>query len=280
MYHFRTRAYAEPQEGRTEANLPPISKTRSLPHSSSVPRPSFSRTMFVNTPNMAAIIRPSKTMPDQEDDMMEVKRTSSGGLLFRRKRSVQEQKEISRSRAQELSALYELSDYKEDKLNKEANIKRTITGAPRLSASMSAKEAAAAYQLRRPTKKKADPLLTDRERKQQEHQEEIERRKAAMEARKSPMSQLSRPPCSHNQFSTEPPTDDKAPHAVNKPRNWKRQEMERAEASFQNMVESEGMEAVPVSPTAYSVAPTEASTPSPRGYHASNGMVYHVPNMC
>jgi len=219
-------------------------------------------------------------MPDQDDDTTEIKRNSSGGLLFRRKRSAQEQEEISRARAQVMSALYEQSDCKEEDLNKKASIKHTFTGAPKLSAHMmSAKDAIAAYQQQQLQEKKtADPLLTDRERKEQSHCEEIERRKAAIEARKSPISQLSRPPFSQNQFGE---SDNKAPYAVNKPRNWQRQEMERAKTSCKNMVESEGMEVVaPVSPTANSVAPTEASTPSPRGYHASNGMVYHVPNMC
>jgi hypothetical protein len=280
MYHFKTRT-----------RNAPISRF-SVDDNESLLIPHFgtpnSCVFFVKTPKTAAIIRRRATMPETgEDQCQEIKRTWSGGLLFRRTRSHEKQVEISRARAQEMSERYEISDIKEENLNKIASFKIPIAGTPSLSITTTAKQAAKVFAKRgreaKTTTATADPLLTERERKVKERREKIEQQKAALR-RKSPSSLLSRAPLLPKQtnadwrsqkcrFSfTEPHSSQGCAHGRNKFLVQK--------SADDTLPESMGMEVVPFSPTSVSVAPTEAETPSPRGNYDIHQRALCLPSMC
>jgi hypothetical protein len=157
MYPFKTRTKSAPT---CRFSVDDNESQLGLPDSS---------VFFVKTPNTAAIIRRCTTMPETGEEQypsVEIKRTSSCSLLFRRKRSVEKQVKISRARALEMSERFELSDIKDESLNKSASFKIPITGTPSLSAAMTANQAAKVAeknQLEAKTKiAAADPLLTER----------------------------------------------------------------------------------------------------------------------
>jgi hypothetical protein len=122
---------------------------------------------------------------DNGDDMLDVKRTGSGGLVIIRKKTFEEQEQLSRARATVLSDLYELSEGKETELNKKAIFKHQATGNPSVKGSLMTPRLAAVKFAKQEVDRKTrtggkDSLLTAHEIKEQTENEELERRKAAV----------------------------------------------------------------------------------------------------
>jgi hypothetical protein len=279
MYPFKTRTKNAP---RVRFPVDDNESQLGLPDSS---------VFFAKTPNTAAIIRRCTSMPEtgkEQHPGVEIKRTLSGGLLFgRKKRSIEKQVEISRARALEMSERYELSDTKEESLNKSASFKTPITGTPCLSATMTAKQASKVFGKKQLEAKKkttaADPLLTERERKGKERRELIKQRKIAL-ARTSPSSQLSRAPLSLKQMNTVGRSQNSRfpftkPHSSQGGKN-EGSNNKGYKSGDDTLPKSMGMEIIPLSPSSVSVAPTEAETPSPRGHRESYQQTFHLPSMC
>jgi hypothetical protein len=115
----------------------------------------------------ASMIR-SATMPERYE-FLEVHRTGSGGLIMR-KRTFEEQKELSREKALQLSEIYEMSDVRTATLNKKASFQHKAIeykGKPSF-AQIDPKQAALAYRQKQDQayeRRKEDPLLMERERK-------------------------------------------------------------------------------------------------------------------
>lgn len=278
MYPFKTRTQSAPtfhvpgDDNESQLGLPDSS------------------IYFVRAPNRAVIIRRSNSMPEEtgEDQCPanEIKPTLSGGFFFRRKRSIEKKIEINRARALEMSDRYELSDIKEESLNKSASFKIPIVGTPSLSGTMTAKQAAKVFgkkQLEAKTKTAAaDPLLMERERKEKKRRELLEQRKIAS-ARTVPNSQLSRAPLSLKQMKTDGRSQNSRfnfakPHSST---GGKHGSSKIGYMSGQDTLPtSMGMEIFPLSPTSVSVAPTEAETPSPRGPRESYQQTLRLPSMC
>jgi hypothetical protein len=101
---------------------------------------------------------------------------SSGGLIHMRKKTVEEQEQVSRARAEELSVLYELNESKETKLNKMVIVKHQVTGCPTVKgSSMTPQEATAKY-----AKQKADRKARKaREKKEMIENKGVEQRMVA-----------------------------------------------------------------------------------------------------
>jgi hypothetical protein len=272
IYPFKTRTQSAPTLNESQLGLPDSS------------------IFFVRAPNRAVIIRRSNSMPETGEDQYpanEIKPTLSGGFRFRRKRSVEKKIEINRARALEMSDRYELSDVKEESLNKSASFKIPIIGTPSLSATMTAKQAAKVFgkkQLEAKTKAAAaDPLLTGRERKEKKRRELVEQRKIAL-APTSPSSQLSRAPLSLKQMKTDGRSQNSRfpftkPHSSTGGKNG------GSKIGYMSgrdtLPKSMGMEIIPLSPSSVSVAPTEAETPSPRGpREESFQQTLRLPSMC
>ena len=96
-------------------------------------------------------------------------RTGSGGLILR-KRTFEEQEELSRARATHLSSLYEMSEVQNMPLNKNACFRHKATDytATPSFGQMDPNQAAEAFRKRQAEageRKKKDPLRTGRERK-------------------------------------------------------------------------------------------------------------------
>jgi hypothetical protein len=116
--------------------------------------------------------------------MLDIKRTGSGGLIMRKK-TFEEQEQLSRARAAVLSDLYELSEGKETKLNKKGIFKHRVAGNPSVKGSLMSPQLAAAKFAKQEVDRKTrtggkDPLLTAHEIKEKTENEELERRKAAV----------------------------------------------------------------------------------------------------
>jgi hypothetical protein len=271
MYPFKTRTKSAPisrfpvDDNEVQLGLPDSS------------------VFFVKTPNTAAIIRRCTTMPETGEEQypsVEIKRTSSCGLLFRRKRSVEKQVKINRARALEMSERFEQSDIKDESLNKNANFKIPSTGTPSFSAAMTAKQAAKVFEKEQLEAKKktaaADPLLTERERKGKERPELIEQQTSAL-ARTLPISQLSRAPFSVKQMNTDGRSLNSR-FSFTKPHSS--QEGKHKGSGYDILTDSMGIEIIPLSPTSVSVAPTEPETPSPREHREIYHQTPRLPSMC
>jgi hypothetical protein len=211
------------------------------------------------------------------DDIQELKQ-SHGGFL-RHKRSAEEKETISRARAQQLSEMYELSDFKADSLNKHANFKKTVTCAPKLSTIMTPQQAVAAWQLQQ-KEHLADPLLTEHEQKEIERRDQVEQRKVAVAG--CPAPGFVRAPLMEKRQQQQPRSGP-APWAFTKARSHsKTKPMVRIETTAV-LYDDEGMEVIPTTPGEYSVESTVAETPSPAYrtfYVAENGVRYEVSNLC
>jgi hypothetical protein len=255
MYPFKTRTQSAPALNESQLGLPDSSL------------------FFVRAPNRAVIVRRSNSMPETGEDQYpanEIKPSLSGGFLFRRKRSVEKKMETSRARALEMSARYELSDVKDESLNKGASFKIPIIGTPSLSDTMTAKQAAKVFgkkQQEANTKAAAaDPLLTERERKENKRRELVDQRKTAS-AHTSP-SQLSRAPLLQKQMKTDGSSQNSR-FPFTKPQ----ESSTGGKHGDSKIGYMSGHEIIPISPSSLSVAPTEAETPSPRGHR-------RLPSMC
>ena len=190
MYHIRTN----PSTRNTARG---VQRSSTIPVEYGLPSSAARSAFRDGAASSAGIIRACATMPTDGDPAhMEIHRTGSGGYNFLRRRSAEEQEQISRARAQDLSARYELSDSKPDQLHKKAHIQHPIRCAPSLGgAMMSVQQAAAAYESHSAEKIEEeedtvdplvfrDPLLTDHERIEQLRKESptaLENRMHALE---------------------------------------------------------------------------------------------------
>lgn len=228
-----------------------------------------------------------------DDNDAVIKRSFSNGYHFLRKRSAEEQEEISRARAQQMSSMYELSDIKSSDLRKSACFKRAIVCAPSLSADFTVKQAAAAFNQKKVNKNqliKLDPLLTEHERNRQLHKQELARNKVDVDTLLSPSGQLSRPPFAHvNQprSSSSAFSKQQLPaESCHRKKVWSidtfgHNKNKGCSIDTSTKVSSAmGMEVYPATPGHFSVEDTVIETPSPIGFRASNGQVYEVPNLC
>jgi len=275
MYRLRTRISSAPIPsnfvlGESESRLEPCS--------SNVPGDEASF-LFAQTPSTVVIIRQSATTPNsKENKAVPMNHTSSGGgLLFRRKRSVVEQAELSRARSQEMSARYELSDRSDDCLVKNTTLQLPVAGVPELATFMTAKQAAEAFQEHqqqfRQSKPAADTLLTEREHEKQSCLEKTRHFPSSQLFRRLPLQQLKDQHNNTNSSNTVAKAFAKQrsfqKNGVNEGRSFVRKDL----ALDMELSNSMGMEVVPISPTEVSVAPTEPETPSPKAFRA-------LPSMC
>jgi hypothetical protein len=201
---------------------------------------------------------------DHGDDALDIKRTGSGGLIMR-KRTFDEQEQLSRARAAVLSDLYELSEGKETKLNKKGIFKRKVTGKPSLTGSLMTPQLAATKFAKQEADRKTrtggkDPLLTAREIKEKTENEGLERRKLEVKEKNKGLS------CMISSASSfDGPT--------------------RGGSNDENLLpDTVGYEIV-LSNGKGSFVPGVA-IPLPNksarggGYRAANGVIYDVPRMC
>lgn len=213
------------------------------------------------------------------------KKKSSGGLLLLRKRSAGDQEFVSRARAQSMSTAFEMSDVRDSELVKMQEARTVSTSGPKFAVPMSVKQATQAFankQAERVMSSKVDPLWTERERKENQRKYDIDKRQVALDSSLSPKSPLMMKSVlttgSENVVtqSLERPTD------FSKPRNWKQQEIARAEMIQKSLSKLDmqpnpvGIEIVLESPGTYSVAPTEDETPTPK----ESRRFFNLPSMC
>jgi hypothetical protein len=208
-------------------------------------------------------------------EIQEIKRKSSGGFSFLRKRSAEDQERISRARAQELAEIFETSDHKNDELEKNPKFKTTVVNTPSLSMSMSARQVAETYSKKKDLYyrcKLVDPLLTKHEQAKLQHDQAVEHRQQCIESQLSPAGQLTLPP---SIFRMRDGT------TLNKPSS----SSSKCDLHVDTAItEEKGFEVAEISPGVYSVAETAPETPDSSctlySYRAPNGQVYEVPNMC
>lgn len=205
-----------------------------------------------------AVLRPNVTMPADisEDGERDIQRTGSGSLLFFRKRTDKERRLLSQQRAAEMIAQYELSDNKEESLNRKA--KFGSAPMPSLGSCLGAQQAAFANM----SEKTTVPLG-------QNKRDEWEQCKIG-----APVYKPTRPPLkSHGNTFT---FDRHAKPAKKMSKGQQRIEIARAtrmrleaeraaRAADNELTHEVGIDVVAaVSPGVYSTATTMAETPSPR----------------
>jgi hypothetical protein len=240
-------------------------------------------------PNISSIfvergLRPCTTWSgaSNQNNNRVIKRTSSDGYHFLRKRSAEEQEQISRARAQELCSLYEMSDRKATGLIKMTHFEHAVLQVPSLSAGMTGKEAATLFAKKQANKRlgaQPDPLLTQHERVQHERKEECARRKAEMDVLLSPAGQLSRAPFA---LLIQPRSNSSA-YSKQQPQPVASGHSKKATTltiDTTKLKSALGREVHLSTPGNFSVEETVVETPSPIGYRASNGQLYEVPNLC
>lgn len=245
-------------------------------------------TMFVKTPNMAAVFRPRDNILDSGSEQLVVKRTVSGSLLlrnrtrhsvFQRKNNKgTRQQEASRARSQDLSAWYELSNELDKSLCRTAVFQAPVVRGPTLT-TITAKQAAAAFVQNAATAAPVDPYLqTEYEHRQDELKMAVQQRKTAI-ARRSSSGQFQRTPLATLQAPNKNNSNN-AGKAFTKPGKQSFQKKKGWTKMVDTMPESNGMEIVALSPTAVSVAPTEPETPSPKAAAAETRIRVSLPRVC
>lgn len=234
----------------------------------------------------------NENVSDNADHPNVINRVPAGRNYFLRRQLSNQRKKLlaSRARAQDLFARFELSEAKCTDLSKMSSetvasgSKRAaaVTGAPKFAAALSTKQAmkavakkeAAQYVL--PTSAEGDPLLTERERKALETKLEIEQRMRYIHSRLSPASQLTIEPAftawagdksAKSKEAKSTKTHSQSVDAI-KSVPWLVKGMTRTCPAMVAPTSKLGGKVVlnisPGSPSSYSVAPTEANTPSPR----------------
>jgi len=215
----------------------------------------------------------TRSKTDVSDEALELGRTWTGGLLTR-KRSSDKRNQASRARAKELSDRYELSEVKKSDLNKKKGVFITSSssaGSSSLGGNMMTMNQAMAniYVAEKKDKerkeKQGDPLeLNDEIRAR--NRKQILKRTSSSERRS-------------RKYQRSPPrTPDISPAS--------------SYGSDQDSVEVVAIGSMSATTSASIVPPTLAtvqymkpsnnlsSSPSKGGYRASNGVVYHLPNLC
>jgi hypothetical protein len=280
MFHFKTNVHPGPEEEAPMSHRPSKSEMFFSQHrggSSSFHHNAVSPSLYgAESTNLPGIFR-AKTSDWNNGDMFAIRRTGSGGLLMKN-RSFEKQKNVSRARAAQLSALYEMSESKDTNLNRKAIIKHNVTCAAKMGGQiMTAKQAAmkftkqeAAFKART---KGNDPLLTAHEIKERERKELITRRKTEIKKRNNGKSPTEVTPTSS--------FEDSAPKRVRtSPRHvasYDDDDLLPSSVGFE-VVGTKGCGAFSMLPA---VAKPRPSNPAKNtGYRAANGIVYDVPNLC
>jgi hypothetical protein len=227
--------------------------------SSSVHHNALTPGMYGKESQRLNITRATSTTTDDSDDMLDVKRTSSGGLIMRRK-TFEEQEQLSRARAAELSALYELSEAKETKLNKRGIFKHHITGTPSVKGSLMTPRQASSRFARQESNRKTrtggrDPLLTAHEIKEKSDKEELERRKAAVKQKNKVRRSVISSSFDRGGYSDE----NLMPETI----------------GYEIVLSNGRGSLVPGAAIPLPNKPAHGS-----GYRAANGVIYDVPNLC
>lgn len=219
------------------------------------------------------------TDDDDNVDMHEITRTGSGALFFRRKRTTQEQRILSRQRASEMIAQYELSEDKQDSLNRKGNF--GPTSIPSIGEALAGHQLAMARYYSRnhhhvpSTSSSSEPtcsqvlLLGDKER------DEWDKRTAQAAAATPGAADLSRPPLIKQQDNIKSAFSFDEQQAKPKKKTRAQQRIEIARATRIRLVEERaakadrelpkeiGVDLVPISPGGmYSVASTWVETPT------------------
>jgi hypothetical protein len=243
---------------------------------------------FAMPPNKPIIDR-SETMPcDKNDELAEIKRTVTGGLMLFRKKSAAEQEALSQARALKLIERYELSDDRNKELNKNARFKTSSTMAAPLSdaQSESTKETGLSFasseeqndivQMNEPS-----PNAHEHQKTQQKKGEKSEavRRTPAKSGNSKPSkissSFLSRPPLRNKQNNRVNISDDALLKA--KALQTANQDEDTDELGVEIVMDLKGNVTLLPSPTG-----VEAIAPPARGnfYKAPNGRLFDIPNLC
>jgi len=200
---------------------------------------------------------PTDTTADA-DEQQEIYRTRRSGFLFGRNRSAEEQRLLSQQRAAEMIARFEMSDNKEDSLNRKGTFGPPPL--PSLGACLGAQQAAFAAMSETRT-----VSFGQRERNKwgRFHKDD-----------NTLVSEPSRPPLKPkgNTFTFDQSHGKKPVKKLS--RSQQRIEIalatrmrlnaERVVKADSELPSEVGMDVIPVSPGVYSVAPTMAETPSPR----------------
>lgn len=234
--------------------------------------------------------KPNEELSDAESNPKAIDRPPVGRNFFLRKQLSNKRKKLlaSRTRAQDMIARFELSETKCTDLFKMAPDTNTIgcnravavTGAPQFTVALSTKQAMKAFSQKgtakgmKPSSSTDDPLLTERERKVLEKQLEIEQRKRCIHSRLSPASQLTTEPVvaarARDPLTKSKEAESSKHHRMDaiKTTPWLVKGVNRTKPAIAvptSKLGGKGMlNIAPVSPSSYSVAPTEANTPSPR----------------
>ena len=198
------------------------------------------------------------------DDMLDIKRTGSGGLIMRKK-TFDEQEQLSRARAAVLSDLYELSEGKDTNLNKNGIFKQKVTGNPSVKGSLMTPQLAAAKFAKQEVDRKArtggkDPLLTAHEVQEKTRHEELQRRKLAVKEKNKVRSNIISPTSSFDGPTRGGYNDENLlPDTV----------------GYEIVLSNGKGSLVPGVAVPLSNKPARGG-----GYRAANGVIYDVPRLC
>jgi hypothetical protein len=231
--------------------------------SSSIHQSALSPGLYGKASQHSNIAR-AMTADNGDDAMHDIKRTGSGGLIMRKK-SFEEQEQLSQARAAVLSDLYELSEGKDTDLNKKGIFKHQITGKPSVKGSQTTPQLAAAKFAKQESNRKwrtggRDPLLTVHEIKEKTEREDLERRKAAVKQKNK---------LRHDMISPASSFDGPTRGGYN-------DENLLPEAVGYEIVASNGRGSLV--PGAAVPLPNKPARGG--GYRAANGVIYDVPNLC
>lgn len=217
------------------------------------------------------LIKFSKSVDEQNHDATEeteIKRTSSGGLVFLRKRSPLEKEALSRAKAQDIMALYELSDCKEEDLQRVAQF---------LPKSSNAIGKPAFAKVVQPKQPKDD--ITESEDKKVEVDGTQQDEAPSLNQQKEQQAQTRHPFKDRNNNIMCNPAN------LCKPRAWKKNEMARAQA-LQRFLDEEGdctnfvgIEVVPFSPTRRALLACSVD-PLMKKEENKKILAYNLPEMC
>jgi hypothetical protein len=251
MFHFKTSTYPAPKsslEGATRRPSQSEIVSTQRRGSSSLHHNAVSPGLY------GAQSQILQSMTTDLDEAGDIQRTGSGGLLMR-KRTFEEKDQISRARAAELSALYELSESKEFDLNHNAMVKTKVVCAPSIgNNTMTAKQAFARFakqerDYKARISKGSDPLLAPHELKERERLAAAEKRRAEI----------------INAKNKGPNKEEAFPDTFG------------IEIVARNTMRR-GISIV--NGNAVQAAATKPRSSNSLGYRAANGIVYEVENLC
>lgn len=187
-----------------------------------------------------------------------IHRTSSGSILFLRKRSAHDQEMISRDRALDMIQRFEMSEDKPTDLNKRDTIKQSVRGTPRLSEAMGMKQAASIYQQKYKVFGEKETGLDGVSSEKGDLKKDMARDHVNADG--------------EIHLSRKPSTEKK--HLFVDTGVFRDKSATVMEQKFH--VETEGIEVILTSPSFYSLASTEVETPSP----TDDDIHFELPCIC